>query len=85
VGTATVLFKFSPSVDSETSKEIAGTRSSTGVDRKAKSCGTFAGNVVVVVDVVVVVVVLPVDVARGRCVVGRDVEGGDAGPASGWS
>jgi hypothetical protein len=80
VGTETVPFRFSPSVDSETSKAIAGTRSWTGVDRNAKSCGTVAGTVVVVV------VVLPVDVEGGRCVLGGDVVVGvGAGPASGWS
>ena len=84
VGTETVPFRFSPSVDSETSKAIAGTRSWTGVDRNAKSCGSVAGTVVG--TVVVVVVVLPVDVDGGRCVFGSDVVVGvDAGPASGWS
>jgi hypothetical protein len=58
---------------------MAGTRSWIGVDREAKSCGTFAGNGVVVV------VVLPADVDGGRCVLGTDVVGVDAGLASGWS
>jgi hypothetical protein len=55
---------------------MAGIRSSTGVDRSAKSCGTFAADVVVV---------LPTDVDVGGCALGRDVPGVDAGPASGWS
>jgi hypothetical protein len=78
VGTWTVPFKFSPSVDSETSRAIAGTLSWTGVDRTANCCGAFAGEVVVV---------LPGDVGVGRCVVGvDDVDlGVDAGPASGCS
>jgi hypothetical protein len=86
VGTETVPFRFSPSVDSETSKAIAGTRSWTGVDRNAKSCGTVAVAGTVAGTVVVVVVVLPVDVEGGRCVLGSDVVVGvGAGPASGWS
>jgi len=76
VGTSTVPFGFSPSVESETSRAMAGTLSWTGVERNANWGGNFAA---------VVLVVLPADLGVGTVGVGRDVLGVNAGPASGCS
>jgi hypothetical protein len=77
VGTWTVPFEFSPSVDSDTVSAIAGTRSWTGVERNAN---WIAGVVLVVIAPGALVVVRP-----PLAGVGSDGLGEDTGPGSGCS